>query len=446
VPEQWKGEHVVSEQCPSVENWWEVFGDKTLDELETYAIYHSPNLYVALERVASARATAGISRADLFPQVTLNPSTTSTGLLYEFLGLQAFPVHLPPGFSNLVRIHQRTYELPVNLNYELDLWGRLRSQFESNLFAVEAEVEDYRNVFLTLTTDLASNYYLLRSLDAQIVVLREAIEVRQREFDLNQARFQKGIATLLDVTQAEQDYFQTKAIYDDNVRQREIQENVIAALLGIPASCFHLNELPLDGPPPMIPAGVPCSVILQRPDLSQLERTMASQHSLINEAYASFFPNFSLTGTLGFLSPQFSDFLRWQTRLWSWGTNLLQTVFDGGRLMSELDLAFANFKQASGTYQQQVVTAFKEVESALSDIEWQTKQSENLKASYLAAQKSADLSRSRYKNGVVNYLEVVINENTALNQQQSYINVMGQRYLSTVQLIKSLGGSWSCEE
>ena len=444
VPEEWKRGHEGIDSPPEVEYWWEVFGDEKLNELETTAVNNSPNLYSALQRVIEARAVAGLHQADLYPQLNLNASETNSVLLYKLLGLTDIPI---PGIQKInpfFRVHQAQYVLPLTLSYELDLWGRLRSQYNSAIQAAQAQAEDFHSTLLTLTSEVATNYFLLRSLDAQIELLLSTIDVLKLEYSFNESRYKKGLSNLLAVTQAEQNLFQTKAIYDDTVRQRELQENAIAALLGLPATCFHLESDPLKEAPPTIPPGVPCCILKQRPDIARLERTMASQHSLINSAYASFFPTIDLTSTIGYLSPDFKHFLTWQGRLWSYGGSLVQPLFDGGRLNSNLSLSIANFREASGAYQQGVIQAFEEVESALADLEWQETQYDHLLSAAEAATKSFSLSQNRFRSGLINYLEVYTNEQAKLASEQSSLNILGQRYLSTIQLIKALGGSWDC--
>lgn len=440
VPGEWKAPHLSDEESPCVDNWWEIFNDETLNNLEQFAIQNNPNLYVALQHIVESRAAAGVSASNLYPQLNLNPSYSNTGRLFQLQGVSAIP--FPTPIPTIIRIHQMEYNLPLNLSYEIDLWGKLRSQYESALYHVDSQIEDYLNTLLTLTTELASNYFLLRSFDAQIQYLESNIEVNLRNQRISQSRFDKGLSTYLDVAEADQVIAQVEAELYDVQRQRALQENAIATLLGVPASGFSLESSPLIEQPPTIPAGLPSSILLRRPDLAMLESETKAQHELINSAYASFLPSISLTGILGFSSPELKDFLKWKSRFWSYGTNIGQTVFDGGRKISDLEITYAQFNEASGSYQQQVLVAFQEVEDALAGIEWQFKQANSLKASYEASGKALALSNRRYTQGVANYLEVVVNHQTELTAHRSYINVVGQQYLSTVQLIKALGGAW----
>ena len=441
APTEWKAED-RSVNAPDVEDWWDIFYDPVLDSLEEIALRNSPTLYIALQRVVESRAILGVAKSELYPEANLAPSYNDSGYLFKLLGLGAFPIPSVERINPIVRVHQVEYTLPLNMSYELDLWGKIRSEVDAAKFNLQAEEEDFFNTLLTLTTDVATNYFLMRSLDTEITVLEESARVQKNSYDLTLSRYEKGLVNYLDVTESLATLAQTEANLDDTMRQRTLQENAIAVLLGLNASCFHLDRDPLISLPPPVPVGLPCSVLLRRPDLRKLERDAAADHALINIVYASFFPSFSLTGALGFQSPDFRDFLSWQSRLWSIGANAMQVIFDGGRRCSALELAYANFRTAEANYQEGVITALQEVENALNNLEWQNKQLSNLKIAFDANEKALSLSKNRHNEGLVNYLEVDTNQRNALQAESSYTNALGQYYLSTVSLIKAIGGSW----
>lgn len=445
APEEWKNPYAATESPQFTETWWDVFDDELLNCLEAHAVEYNPTLYVALQRVFEARAIAGIRGANLYPQVFLDPSYTSMGLLQK--------IHLPPGvqFPGLqkippFRIVEQQYLVPLNMSYEVDLWGRLRDQYDSGLFHAEAEENAYYNVMLTLTSDLATAYFNLRGFDAQIDLYQETIQTRQKNLDLTQNRFNKGLVTFLDVTQAQVDLANAKAAYEDAVRLRNLAENQIAVLTGAFASCFCIEHRPLRDYPPVIPAGIPASVLTRRPDIAQYEREMASSHALVDAAYAEFFPSLTLTGALGYSSPDLKQLFKWISRYWAIGINGSQMVFDGWRDEYNLEAAWARFFESSGTYQQTVLTAFQEVEDALGNIEQYHKEAEQLKIAVDAARKATEISLNRYQRGVAIYLEVVENERLRLQAEREYVNVQIQLYVSTVQLIKALGGGFGCED
>lgn len=446
VPDQWKAVTTTTPQeVYTLDYWWEIFNDETLNQLEQDAIANNPNLYVAVERVIEARAMAGARKAELFPQVTLNPSYNDSASLYQFF--------LPPGIvlpasttaPSVFRIHQFQYVLPVNMSYEVDLWGKIRDQYESAVMSAQAQEEAYFTTLLSLTTDLASSYYQLRSLDLQVELFQATKRELQAGYDLTKSRYDKGLVNLLDVTQAQLQLSNVDAELIDTVRQRNLQVDQIAVLLGVPPATISIANRPLQGNPPEIPAGVPLTVLMQRPDIAEAERNMAAENALVGAAYASFLPSLTLTTTLGFSSPTLHDFMSWISRLWSFGGSADQTIFDGGLKKANLQIAWARFHEASGTYQQQVLVAFKEVEDALNNLDLEAQQAASLTQSVQAATTAVSLSINRYKSGLVPYLQVVDSQRSALEAQRTLATLQGLRYLSTVQLIKALGGNWSCE-
>lgn len=452
VPEEWKQPSPPCETPPTIGFWWEVFADETLSKLEVESIQNSPTLFVALERVVEARALAGVAKSDLYPQLTINPAYSDIGQLFKIFlpNVAATDPALVSPFATIpriFRIHQFQYFLPLNLNYELDLWGKLRGRYDSAYLNAEAQVEAWQVALLTLTTDLATSYFQLRALDTQIDVLNATLEARNKNLALTQARFDKGLANAIDVSNATLEFSNVEAELYDTIRLRRLQENMIAMFVGMPASLFCLEHNPLTEPPPCIPASLPANILLQRPDIAQAERTMAAEHAMIGVAYASFFPSINLTGTLGFSSPDLREFLKWKSRYWAIGSNGAQTVFDGGRNCDNVQVAWARFEQANGNYQQQVLIAFQEVEDALNNIEQQTKQATALQRSVAAASQTNTLSLNRYKKGLVSYFDVVNSEKSELDAKRNLTSVLGVQYVSTIQLIKALGGSWNppCE-
>ena len=445
TPNEWKAppqENVtpLHEVC----YWWEVFQDERLNELEGLAVASNPNLAVALARIEEAWAMAGISHADLLPQINANPSYNSTGELFKiYLPKNGFGNFLPPGsFPTVYRVHMLQYGFPLNLNYEIDLWGKYRSQFDSAVMNAEAQTEAYHTALLSLTANLATSYYNLRTLDLTVDILKRTIESRQKDYQINFSRKEKGLSGSIDVSQASLALSNAESDYYNAFERRALQENLIATYIGVPSSLLQIDRSPLKDEPPIIPPGIPSTILLQRPDIAQAERTMASEHFLINSAYADFFPALDLTGAIGFLSPDFRQFMTWKSRYWNIGANVAQTIFDGGRKQSALEATWARFNEAEGAYKQQVLVAFQEVEDALSNLEFQAKQGESLSNSVAAGREASRLSKNRFKNGLVNYFEVTQNDRLLLEAEQSHATILGLRYLSTIQLIKALGGAW----
>jgi len=438
VPEDWKGPSNEAVASANLENWWELFDDEILTDLQAKVLEHNPTLYSALQRVSEARAISGIAWSTLFPQVNLDPSYSNTNELIKLYGL---PSSLPE-IPLIQRVHEMSYALPLNMSYEVDLWGRFRGTYKTAKLAVEAEEAAMRGSLLTLTTELASNYFNVRTLDMQLELLEKILDVYKALLDLRQSRYIAGLDSYLDVGQAEEALANAEADYQDSVRQRNIFENAIATLIAVPASEFHIVRNPLRDPPPCVPADLPSSILARRPDIVKAERVMAAENAAIGVAYTSLLPQVQLTTVLGFLSPVLRDFLNWKGRYLDWGTNIRQFIFDAGRRVSEIDAVIAAYKAQEGIYRNTILTAFQEVEDALTSIEQQMKQSEQLMISYTASEEVEELSRLRFDRGLVNLLEVYNYEETKLTTARNLMNVIGLRYQSAVQLIKALGGGW----
>jgi len=443
APSEWKqGGDTCDSQNVFRGLWWEVFEDEQLNCLEQQAVISNPNLFVALDRVAQARAIVGVDAAALYPQINLNPSYTNTGQLFKIY-LPNGGSFLPQSFPQVYRIHQLQYTMPFNMSYEIDLWGKLRDQYDSAIFSAQMQEENLQVALLTVTTDLASSYFLMRSLDALIEVTLDNLNYLNTNVGLVTSRFNKGLIGELDVVSAKQQLADNEALYYDTLRQRRLHENAIATLIGLPSPLFCLESMPLRELPPPVKANLPSEVLLQRPDLRAAERSMAAQHALIGVAYASFFPSVELTGILGFFSPDLKNFMTWKSRLWSLGVNAAQPIFDGGYNLANLKLTRAEFQETLHDYQQKVLTAFQEVEDALVNIQLQAMEYDRYLVSSEFAQKRIQLSTSRYTKGFSNYLDVLDSERSKIQTDINRANVLGQYYLSTVQLIKALGGNWS---
>lgn len=441
VPCSWKNSQDCCEDIEPIydDRWWEVFDDEELNELEEWALENNRNLYIAYERIEQARALKCVAAADFYPQFGLNPDFTSTmELIKNFSNLT--------GRSKEFRVHEVLYFLPITANYEVDLWGKIRDQYANAGYLLDAQIEDYNVVMLTLTSDLAGAYYQLRAADTQLDLLSATLKTREKAFEINNSRYEGRIVNYSDVTLSGEEISTVQAQYDEIVRQRSILENQVAILIGTPAPDFCMEHNPLKGLPPCIPEGIPSEVLLRRPDVAEAEYKAMAENALVKRAYSLFFPSLLLTGSLAYESPDFKQFMKWISRYWSIGASSAQVLFDAGKTYYNLEYNFANFRAASGAYQQQVLIAFQEVEDALSNLDSYAKQYNSMQNAVTWAEKSHQIYLDRYTLGVTYYIDVVNTERDLLNYQLNLNNFLGFRYLSTIQLIKSLGGGWGCEE
>ncbi|MDP1608750.1 MAG: efflux transporter outer membrane subunit [Chlamydiales bacterium] len=438
APADWKGSSMEATDA-AVENWWDIFCDEKLDELERLAIENNRNLYMALEKVAEARAVAGVAKSTLYPQVYANPAFNN---LNELIKLYGVPQSLFPGLKTISRVHEQSYLLPVTMSYEVDLWGKYRGTYNAATIYAQAKDEAVRVTLLTITTEVASHYFNLRAVDTQIALLEQILNLRKELFSLIKSRYQSGLVSYLDYLDAEKILADTDAEYQESVRQRSVFENALASLLGTIASGFCLPPSPLLTPPPPIPSGIPSEMLMRRPDLAQAERAMAGFHELISVAYSTYFPSILLTSALGFSSPDLSQFLNWTGRLWQIGIDIAQVIFNGGRNRSYVEAAYARFREAKAYYEQTVFTAFQEVEDALNNVEQSSLQFNALQIASTSSQRFSGLSELRNAKGLVNSLDTLSAQRAALDAERTSMNALGRRYQAAIQLIKALGGGW----
>lgn len=442
APLEWKKETnpeiEKSRDTAFLNDWWTVFDDPVLNELEYIAIENNQSLKAAMQNYMQAKAESYIARAPLFPSIYFAPLfEKSEGVLnVSQFNLNNTNAPDPCGIRGVIAQHT----VPFNFNYQVDLWSQIRNGYIAALLTEEAALEGFNALLLTITADIADNYFILRSLDSEREILVESQIIRKNAVEINQARYDAGLVNYTDVSRAITEYANVNADFEDMLRQRSIQEDIIAMLSGLIAPEFSLAFSPLHDEPPLIPAGIPASIIVQRPDIRQKERLLASSWSNIAVQYANYLPSLNLAGSIGYSTPCWSQLLDWKSRFWSYTVSIMQMVFDGGLVTGEVKLAKAIYLENLANYQQNVLVAFQEVEDALAGIKYRDSQSKYLKESFDAARDTLNLSQERYDRGIVTYLDVVDAERSLLDSQRAYVRAFGSRYTSTVDLIRSLGG------
>jgi multidrug efflux system outer membrane protein len=440
VPAAWKAAPLWKEGQPRdadiKQNFWEVFDDPVLTGLELQATTNSPTLRAAFERVEEARAVARITRAGLFPNLTLDPSGIRT----------RYSANRPtqPGTS-VVGYNASDFVLPLDLSYEIDLWGRVRRSFRAAREQAQASAAAYQNVLLGLQADVAATYFMLRSVDLDRRVVAETIELRKKNLALVESLHAGGAYSEVDVAEAETELASAQSDYLGLSLTRAQLENALAALCGRPPANFSLAETTRFYRPPPIPVGLPADLLERRPDVAEAERSMAAASEGIGVAKAAYFPSIQLTGTAGSESMQLKDIFNWESRIWSYGPNISLPVFEGGRIRAGVQQAGAAYEEAVAQYRAQVLVAFHEVEDSLIGLRLLGDQYDAQMRAVDGARKGSDLSRERYKEGLVSYLEVVVADRTLLETKIAAYQLNGQRMVTTVLLIKALGGGWMAD-
>jgi multidrug efflux system outer membrane protein len=337
--------------------------------------------------------------------------------------------------------------VPLDLSYEVDIWGRVRRSFTAAQEQAQATVADYQNILLTLNSDVAVNYFTLREYDAERQILQDTVKARTESLRINKVRVQAGRATNVDVAQAETDLHTAQAQLAAVQQSRAETEDALDVLCGSNPSSLPIRFHPLDMTlPPPVPIGLPASLLERRPDVAEAERTMASRNESIGVAYAAFFPALSLTGQGGYLSARATDLFHWENSIWSFGPTITLPIFAGGQNVSNVQIARAQYDESVAQYRSTVLNSVRDVENALADLHFLARQTDALKKAVQSAREAVKLEQERFKVGQVNYTDVIVADETRLSTERSDAQARGQLYYATVRLIKALGGGWDAAE
>ena len=438
VPTQFKESSAPAAQAtetPAIgyNNWWLVFNDYTLNQLENDADSANQDIRVAVARVDQAEAAARYSRSFLSPTLSLGTSVSRTR------EAQDRPNN---GNTNGRAATFNDFQLPLFFNYEIDAWGRLRRSLEAARDVHQATEADLRFVRLSVEANVALDYYSLRETDAERAVLDSTIEELQQALDVMTNRFHEGISSELEVEQAKTLLDQTKAQAQALDVQRAQLEHAIAVLDGRAASDFSLPKAPFDGLPPSIPSGLPSELLERRPDVAEADRYVAAATAQIGVARTAYLPQLSLTGYAGFESSNTTSIFNWQNFIASLGAAALTPIFNGGRIRADVDQAKASYRGSLAQYEKTVLTAYQEVEDQLAALRILSGEAQSENDAVDDAKRAEEIAMNRYKAGLVGYLDVVFAQTTLLSNQRVATQISGQRMVATVVLVKALGGGW----
>jgi len=412
-------------------SWWMIFQDPQLDALELQVNVSNQNLKAAEAQFQQARAVLRYYRADYYPTVTAGPSATRTRISAN-----------SPSSSILRGATYNDFVLPFDFSYQADVWGRVRRNVESYREQAQASAADLATINLSMHADLALDYFQARSLDAEEQLLNSTVTEYEQALELNENRFQGGIASEVEVEQAKTQLQTTRAAAIDVGVLRAQYEHAVAILIGKPPAEFTLPPLPLTAPPPHIPISVPSELLERRPDIAASERRVASANAQIGVAKSAYYPLINLGASGGFESSAITTLINGPSGLWSFGMSAVGTVFDVGRRRSLNDQARAAYDYQVAAYRENVLTGFQQVEDNLAAVRILETEAKVQDEAVVAAQKSLDLSVTRYKGGVTSYLEVITAQSAALADEVTAVNILGRRMANTVLLIQALGGGW----
>ena len=410
-------------------DWWQLFGIPELNALESQVNLSNQNLKAAEARFRQARTLIQITRSGLYPTISTVPSMI-TNRLSE---------HAPLGTAHA---DFGQFTLPVDINYELDAWGRVRRSIAAAREETEASAADLETLRLSLHAELAIDYFEMRSLDAQKDLLDRTLVAYRKALELTQNRFNGGLSSRAEVAQA-RTQFETTRAQDIGVGvARAAFEHAIATLEGRTPESLSLPVVPVRMSTPVIPVGVPSQLLERRPDIAATERRMAEANEQIGIAQAALFPSLLLTAAGGFEGNRLVNWFTWPSRFWAVGPSMAQTLFDAGRRRAVVQSASAGYDETVANYRQSALTAFQEVEDNLAALRVLEEQAVAQRVAVDAARQSLDLSMNRYKGGLVTYLEVVTAQTVDLQNESEEVDILRRRMDASVLLIKALGGGW----
>jgi len=420
-------------------DWWRVYQDPQLDALETEVDEANQTLKIAEQTFRSARAAIGTARSSEFP--TLGTGT-SVGSVRE-------SANQPYFLTNLANNGNGDFSLSLDLNYEIDLWGRIRRGVNYARAQAQASAADMESARLSLHAELATDYFGLRSADGLSQLLDDTIKAYQDALQLTKDRFDGGLAASSDVTQAETQLEQARVQRTDVDVQRTQFEHAIAVLTGRPPASVTIAPNPINIQPPKvpgIPGLLPSALLERRPDIAAEERRMAAANELIGIAKAAYYPDLSLGGLVGMESTSPQNWLNWPSRFWAAGPSLSATLFDGGRRRALSEQARARYDAAVATYRQTTLQAFQQVEDNLAALRILRTEEEQQHRATAAALESLSTFEARYEGGLELYLEVVTSQTVALANQRNDIDLIRRQLDASVLLIKALGGGWDSQQ
>ena len=410
-------------------NWWDIFQDPQLNGLEQQVNVSNQNLKAAVAQYQEARAALRYARADYYPTITASPSATRER-------------YSSNSAAALRGATVNDFTIPLGLSYQANAWGRVSRNVELYRAQAQASAADLAVVNLTMHADLAVDYFAARSLDAEEKILRDTVAQYEQALQLNQDRYQGGVASEVDVEQARTILETTRAQLVDVGVARAQYEHAVAVLAGKPPAEFTLPPLPLTTPPPPIPVGVPSELLERRPDIATSERLVASANAQVGLAKLAYYPVVNLVASGGFDSKSITTLIQGPSTIWAVGASAAVTVFDVGRRRALNDQARASYDSTVASYRQTVLTAFQEVEDNLAALRILEEEAGVQAEAVQAAERSLALSNTRYEGGVTSYLEVITAQNAALSNEVSAVNILGRRMASAVLLIEALGGGW----
>ena len=426
-------------------SWWQIFHDPELDQIERLALDANQNLESAVDRVLQSRLRARIVAADFFPHFEARASARRSASSDDNgIVRNSPPNDLNVATSRISRaLTQNAFEDLLSLSWEVDVFGRIRAAYASSQAQAQATMADARGVRLSLTTEVADGYFALRTADEQVAILERTRALRQESLSLNDARVRSGIGLPDDVARAQLEFNNVEADLAEARRQRNGLEKNLALLCGQPSPDFHVPARPLGTTnPPARPHDVSAGLLSRRPDVAASERRLAATLQDIRQARAELLPRITIGGYIGQESEDFARLTNHSSHEASIMPVISIPVFEGGRNVANLQLVRARRDETAAAYRETVLTAFREADTALDDLEQRATQFAAQERAVGNAQTVLGFSTDRFSRGTISYFQVVTDQANLLGTQLGAARTRNARFAAVVDLVRALGGSW----
>jgi NodT family efflux transporter outer membrane factor (OMF) lipoprotein len=419
LPSGWKNSQPADGEVKG--EWWTAYADPGLDALEVQVSISNQNVLAADAQFREAKAAIRVARAGLFPTVTTAPYGTRSRA-------------------------SRVYSIPVDLVYQIDIWGSIRHSVAANSATAQASAAELGNVRLLYQAELATDYFQIQGLDARRKLLVETLKSYEQNVQLTQNRYDGGVASMGDVALAQTQLETARAQLVDLEIPRAQYEHALAVLTGKPPSALSIAAMPDQSLPTAVPVGLPSTLLERRPDIAAAERQVAAANEQVGVATAALYPSLALSASGGSQTAAILDLLTWPSRFWSVGPQLAQILFDAGRRRAQVKITQAAYDATVANYRQTVLTAFQEVEDNLAELRILSQEAEVVDRAVKFAQQSLEISTDQYRGGLTNYLQVITAQTSALQNQLAAVDILARRKVASVSLIQALGGGWDASK
>lgn len=417
-------------------NWWEMYQDPVLNGLEQQVAISNQTVIQAEAQYRQARALVQSAEATYYPTVAANVSSTrsSGSSANAATGKTAAP-------------SSNTDLLTADVSWEPDIWGKARRTVEANTSSAQASAAELQAMRLSTQAQLAQDYFQLRDQDANRQLFDQIVVDYKKSLNLTQYQFDNGLVLKENLVLAQTLLAQTEAQAIDFDVARAQMEHAIALLVGQPASTFSIAKVDkFDTPIPVLPIGLPSTLLERRPDIANAERLVSAANAQIGVAKAAYFPDLTLAASGGYQSSGLANWISLPNRIWSVGPALAETLFDGGARSAATDSAIAAYDASVANYRQTVLTGFQEVEDNIAALRILEQEAQQQKLAVQLSRKSVELTRQQYQAGIVTYLDVITVETTALSNERTDVDLLNKRLSAHVLLIKALGGGWDVSQ